>query len=351
MVGLVSAANGSESTLTFYLPAVAYDPTDMDLAEIGVPNVKEYTFEIDPNKPETLYLGTYGQQAWRTHNSGESWEVMGNGLPITGSVRSFATSPISPTLIYAEVLTWPYQIYRSLDGGDSWQGLSRVHGYRLLSLEVNPITPTILFAGASIFDSTTYGGEVYRSSDGGITWIQILPSFTMALEIVIDPLDPKVVYLGSSYFGLLKSVNGGDSWQQMNNGLPSDDMTVQNINLNPDDSQIIYITADSKLYRSSDGGGNWVSIGSGLPVPWISTLAMNPSSPQMMFATPVEGSEYYGVYQSTDEGYSWQWLASNPIERRAIEMKIQRGANFSLLVLFDGYSNIDERFWKLALVP
>ena len=351
MVRLVSAEFASGQSNTFYLPAVSYEFTDLTWTEVGVPYVIETTFEIDPNRPNTIYVGSTDYQgAWRSQDGGQSWEIMGNGLPITVNVHHIATAPISPTFIFAGVRGLTQNSFRSWDGGDSWQSGTMPHSFPIASIAVNPVTPTTIFWGNGIWDSTSVGGEVFRSMDGGNSWSEILPSFTNAIEIVIDHQNPNVVFIGCSFGGMLKSLNGGDNWQPMNNGLPSDDLTVENILLHPDDSQIVYITAGGELYRSSDGGGNWISIGSGLPVPRISSLAMNPDLPEMMFATPLESREYYGVYQSLDGGYSWQRLAPGPVDHYALEMKVQVGLETSLFVLFDGYSNDDDRLWKLNLV-
>lgn len=350
MVELVSAEFGFSQSYKSYLPAISHEITDLKWTEVGVPNVIEATFEIDPNHQNTIYVGSGDfQGAWRSLDGGQSWEVVGNGFPVTSTVRYIKTAPTSPTFIFVGLRF--LKPFRTWNAGGTWETGNRPHSYPISALGINPVTPTTVFWGNGVWDSPTVGGEVFRSPDGGTNWSEILPLGTMAIEIVVDPQNPNVVYIGSSYYGLLKSYDGGDSWQFINNGLPSGDLAVRNIILHPDDSQIIYITADNKLYRSLDGGGNWVGIGFGLPVPWMSTLVMNPNSPEMMFATLVEGSEYYGVYQSMDGGISWRWIAPNPVNHRPIEMKIQGGAHPSLLVLFDGYSNFDDRLWKLDLVP
>lgn len=338
---------GSKTTNSFYLPAVSHEFIDLTWTEVGVPNVIETTFEIDPNRLNTIYVGSTNYQgAWRSQDGGQSWEVIGNGFPVTATVPHFATASISPTFIFAGVRF--LKPFRSWNGGNSWETGNRPHSYPISALAVNPVTPTTVFWGNGVWDSPMTGGEVFRSTNGGDNWSEILPYGTMAIDVVVDPMNPNVVYIGCSKGGLLKSLDGGDSWQPMNNGLPSDDVSVRNILIHPNDSQIVFITADSELYGSSDGGSNWVSIGSGLPVARMNTLAMNPDLPEMMFATPVEGSDYYGVYQSLEGGYSWQRLAPNPMNHYARQMMVQVGAETSLLVLFNGYLNDDGRFWKLS---
>jgi photosystem II stability/assembly factor-like uncharacterized protein len=352
LVRLVSAEFTSGSNHSFFFPAVFQEFTALEWAEVGPPNVDIATFEIDPNRPETIYAGTTEYQGvWRSQDGGQSWEVMGNGFPFTVTVRHLAVAPVSPTVIYAGVRgSFLHQIYRSFDGGDSWQGLARIHDYPLTTLAVNPVTSTTVYAGVSTWDSPTTGGEVFRSLDGGSNWSQILPLGTLAQIIVVDPVKPQVVYVGRLSGGLLKSVDGGDNWQAINNGLPSNVMTIRNVLLHPSNSQIVYITTNDGLFRSLDGGENWASFGLGLPVPWLSSLAFVPNSPETLFATPVEGDDSYGVYKSIDSGNMWQRLAPNPVDAIPKEIRVQVGASTNLFVLFDGYGSEDGRFWKLSLI-
>lgn len=345
---VVSAGFTQSSNYRSFLPAVSYEFTNLDWHEVGVPNVVEATFEIDPNRPDTIYMGSLYQGGWRSSDGGQNWEIMENDLPVTAAVRYIGTAPISPTYIFAGVrFLTPF---RSWNGGDTWEAGTRPHSYPISALAVSPVTPTTVFWGNGVWDSPTVGGEVFRSLDGGDNWSEILPLGTMAIDIVVDPMNPEIVYIGCSGGGLLKSLDGGDSWRPMNNGLPAEDVSVRNILIHPDDSQIVYITADGRLYRSSDGGNNWANIGSGLPAALLTTLAMNPNSPEIMFATPVEGGNVnYGVYQSVDGGYSWQRLAPNPVNHYAVKMGVQSGEETSLFVLFNGYVNDDGRMWKLDL--
>ncbi len=274
---------------------------------------------------------------------------MNNGIPTTQTVSHLAVASISPTVIYAGVRNLDNSFYRSDNGGESWQGLPRIHVYPMTGLAVNPVTPTIAFAGFSTWDVPTFGGEVFRSINGGLNWAQVLPYGTLAYSIVVDPENPKVVYLASSTSNMLKSVDAGNNWVSINNGLPPISLSINQILLNPTDTSIVTITTSNGLYRSSDGGNNWINIGSGLPTPWLSSIAYVPGNPEILFATPVEGDNYFGIYQSLDDGKSWQHFAQIPLNEQPIKVAVEVGSKTNLFVLFEDANNENGRFWKLGL--
>jgi hypothetical protein len=78
-------------------------------------------------------------------------------------------------------------------------------------------------------------------------------------------------------------------------------------------------------------------------------LAFVPEAPEILFATPLNGDDYYGVYRSIDGGSTWHRYASNPVDGRPVKMAVQVGDETNLLILYDGDESGGNGLWKLRL--
>ena len=116
--------------------------------------------------------------------------------------------------------------------------------------------------------------------------------------IVVDPVNPDVVYAGSTK-GLFQSKNRGELWERIGLRLP--DPYVSSIVVHPSDRQIMYIGGPGGVWKSMDGGQTFHTVNNGLGTLNIRTLAMSPRDPQELF-TGTNGS---GLYHSTNGGESW----------------------------------------------
>ena len=342
--------NTNALSTALYLPLIFHNYVTPSWAFIGLENVNVATLEIDPLLPDTIYAGSYNQGLWRTQDGGQSWEILSNGIPTTYSIRHIATAPTTPTTIYASVDNSFHWLYRSLDGGNQWEALTPPASLRIFSLGVNPITPTIIYAGIGILDMPNYGGHVMRSVDGGMSWEQVLPYYTLANKIVIDPQNPHIVYVASSSEGVLKSLDNGDTWQVMNEGLPNNPSATQLV-LDSDDPLFIYLSGTGGLYNSIDGGGNWVNISQSLPQNYYSDFIFNSNTNTIFIATRSSSQPnpncQGNMYRSSNNGANWQYIINNPHNFCAKEISfISNDFYYSVLMLIDNYDNT--QIWHLS---
>jgi len=176
------------------------------------------------------------------------------------------------------------QVWRSIGPNGGW----------IQTLAIDPVNPSTLYADAN-------GGGIFKSTDGGNTWIpknngplNFLPALISCL--ILDPKVSGTLYVGSSGLGMFKSTDGGESWNAVNNGLS--DTTVVALAIDPVASTTVYAGTESGvLFKSTNGGGSWSSLG--LISAGIVALAIDPINTATIYVGAV------GVFKSTDGGATW----------------------------------------------
>ncbi len=224
---------------------------------------------------------------------------------------------------------------------------------RVMAVAFHPNNPDILFAGAP-------AGGVWRSQDGGLSWstdTDQLPTLGIS-SIAFDPTNPDIIYAGtgdrdandSPGMGVIKSVDGGESWQLMNLGISN--MTVgciriqhetghvfaatsegiqkstdggltwssvgpssanfKDLEFHPTNNQIIYTTALGRFYRSVDGGANWTWISSVLGSSVRMCIAVTPASPDVVYVIRANTTSFSAFFKSEDAGATYINMATTP---------------------------------------
>ncbi|MCK4413414.1 MAG: hypothetical protein KAY32_07725 [Candidatus Eisenbacteria sp.] len=195
-------------------------------------------------------------------------------------------------------------LYRSLDGGGSWQpcqnGIDRP---AIGTITIAPSDPDVVYAGAGRCCS---GGKLYRSIDRGDTWTNVLPLTSPEAgnitEIVIHPCEPKIVFfscvaLYPTHRGIYKSSDGGDTWRQVFNGTP-----IYSLAMSETDPDVLYAGGSPYFLMSTDGGETWSTIAT-LPnlAQDIQSIALHPTEPDRIWIS----RRVSGVWYSEDGGYAW----------------------------------------------
>ena len=243
----------------------------------------------DPTRPLVFYFGAVNGGVWKTTNAGASWENLTDGKSDISSVGAIALAPSDPNVIYVgtgeaqprEDLTYGTGVYRSTDGGRTWQHLGLADTYQVSQIRIDPRDPDRAYVSAMghAFGPNAERG-VYRTVDGGKTWKRVLflNDSTGAADLSMDPGNPRILYAsmwkfqrtpwlmdgGAGRSGLWKTVDGGDTWTELtwNPGMPKGPIGRIGMSVSPANSQRIYASVEAKdslggIFRSDDGGATW----------------------------------------------------------------------------------------------
>jgi hypothetical protein len=257
---------------------------------IGPKNIGGRTLCLAVNPVDTniIWAGSASGGLWKSTTAGRgatAWQWVVTGFPVLG-VSAIAIDPVNPDIMYI--------------------GTGEV--YNLQNSMPNVAIRTT---------RGTYGIGILKSIDGGFNWTKSLDwsygDLRGVQDIKINPLRPQTVYAATSE-GLLRSYNAGVTWQTVNNVKMAVD-----IEINPTDTTKIYVThgsmnddAISGIYRSVNSGNSFVKLTNGLPVSYTgkTLLGMSPSNPATIYATVGNIDAQVGLYKTTNGGDSWT-LANN----------------------------------------
>ncbi len=216
------------------------------------------------------------------------------GPPDGGWVTDLVLAPSQPRTMYAATGA---DVFRSQDGGASWVDVSAGLGVppQVSVVAVDPVRPLTVYANQQ--------GGIYKSLDGGATWTKKAPNFGV-FEIV-TPI-PNRVYVATTN-GFFESKNGGGAWIPLTRGLPNP-YRAESLVVDPADPNRLYAVAVGinthvyGVFRSVDGGFSWKRSDFGIPVDQgVGALAIDPGSPQILYAGTFDDR----VFKSRDGGASW----------------------------------------------
>ncbi|HEX7425037.1 MAG TPA: hypothetical protein VF311_14290, partial [Terriglobales bacterium] len=295
-----------------------------------------------PGQPNVFYMAPNNGGVWKTTDFGRTWNPIFDGQP-SGSIGALAVAPSSPSTIYVgsgEGLRRPDLsvgdgIYKSTDAGRTWQHLGLRDAEQIGSILVDPKDANRVFVGAL---GHPYGPNaergVYRSLDGGKTWQKVLykDDNTGAIDLVFDPRNSQVIFAdmwasrrppwttGGGYdgsgSGLYKSTDGGNNWRQITKGLPTEADKLGRIGLavSRSDPDRMYAWVDAQknggIYRSDDAGESWQLVNTEDRV-WgrgsdFACVRVDPRNKDVIYVANTS------TYRSTDAGKNFTAIKGAP---------------------------------------
>jgi uncharacterized protein (TIGR03437 family) len=203
--------------------------TRWHLADAGIDQTDNSEFispmAMDPSNPQTLYFGTY--RLWQSRDGGGQWAAASPDLSggVKQTLKAIAVAPSDPNTVYTGTKNSKVQVTTdALKGaGANWTDFSSGLPTRSVTqIAVDPVDAAVVYVTFSGFPAASdLPGHVYRSSNGGAGWADIsgnLPSIPVN-DILVDPDLPNTLYIATDA-GVMITTDGGNTWSSLGNGLP-----------------------------------------------------------------------------------------------------------------------------------
>jgi photosystem II stability/assembly factor-like uncharacterized protein len=293
----------------------AGNPTDklknLEFREVGpaVMGGRIDDVAVVESNPNIVYVGTASGGVWKTTNNGTTWEPVFDKQGVS-TIGDIAIAPSDPAVVWVgtgepnnrQSSSWGDGIYKSLDAGKTWQKMGLGATHHIGRIVIHPKNPDIVYAAAlgHLWGPNPERG-VYKTTDGGKTWNQVLKinDDTGVSDIAMDPESPDTLYAGAyerrrTAFGfngggvdsaIYKTTDGGATWKKLTKGLPYEnggDTGRIGLDIYRKDPNIVYAIVQHEkggTYRSEDKGETWKKMGDTNPRPsYYSQIRVDPSN-------------------------------------------------------------------------
>lgn len=337
-----------------------------------------------PTDPLTVYVGSASGGVWKSTDAGTTFKpIFDEHIQSIGALRVDSSDPKTIWVGTGEScvrnsVSIGDGVYRSRDGGETWQHIGLKASERIAAIVVHPKdSKTVYVCATGPLWSAGEERGVFKTSDGGSTWRKVLyvNDSTGCSDLAIDPQEPRILYAGLWQFrrwpdffssggagsGLYKSVDGGETWKELTRGLPAGEKGRIAVAVAPSRPSVVYAlveAAKTALYRSEDLGESFTQVNSSLSVTlrpfYFAHLIVDPTDhltvykPGLAFAVSTDGGASFtspilsggsihsdlhalwinpfnrnemfvgtdgGVYASADRGHHWWFVRSLPVSQ------------------------------------
>ena len=266
-------------------------------------------FAVVESDPNIVYVGTASGGVWKTTNNGTTWEPVFDKEAVS-TIGDVAIAPSDPSVVWVgtgepnnrQSSSWGDGVYKSLDAGKTWKRMGLGATHHIARIVIHPKNPDVVYVAAQghLWGANPDRG-VYKSSDGGKTWSQVLKinDDTGVTDIAMDPQSPDILYAAAyerrrTPFGfngggpgsaIYKTTDGGATWKKLTKGLPYEnggDTGRIGLDVYRKDPNIVYAEIQHEkggTFRSEDKGETWKRMGETDPRPsYYSQIRVDPNN-------------------------------------------------------------------------
>ncbi|HZF12572.1 MAG TPA: glycosyl hydrolase [Thermoanaerobaculia bacterium] len=288
---------------------------------------------VDPRDKHVWYVATASSGVWKTTNSGLTWKPVFDG-ETSFSIGCVAVDPNNSLVVWVgsgennsqRSVSYGDGVYKSSDGGASWENLGLKSSEHIGKILVDPRDSKVVYVAAQgpLWNA---GGDrgLYKTTDGGKSWKKVLSvsENTGVSDLVMDPRNPDVLYAsayqrrrhvwtlidGGPESAIYKSTDAGATWAKLEKGLPKEDLGRIGLAISSTQPDTVYAIIEaankaSGLFRSTDGGASWEKRSS--------HVSSSPQYYQELFVDPKNGDRFYSmdvwIAETLDGGKSFHKL-------------------------------------------
>lgn len=294
---------------------------NISIGVAGLGRINCITF--DPNNLNIIWVGSPSGGLWKSTNGGSTWSTSTDNLPNIG-ISWIVIDPNNTNIMYLATGdgdagdTYCIGVLKSTDGGNNWNTTGLQPGvssyWRMRKLLMHPTNSNTLLAAVNL--------GIYKTTNGGTSWTNKKSGDFKDIEV--NPSNPSIWYAAAYRDGIYKSIDSGDTWNKLTNGLPTSGFARMEIAISNSSPSTLYAVycddIDYKfygLYRSTDSGSTW-TLQSNTPnilgydylgndtrgFGWYTlTIEVNPTNPNEVYVGTIN------IWKSTDGGAAWNCIA------------------------------------------
>ena len=290
--------------------------------------------------PGTFYMGATGGGVWKTEDYGITWDNISDGYFATPSIGSIEVAQDDPNIIYVGTGTDGLRsniisgkgVYKSIDAGESWTHIGLEDVGQIGAVRIHPDNHNIVYVAAigQAFQANEERG-LYKSINGGRTWDKVLYVSTQTgiSDVEMMPSNPEILYAAAwkaerkpwtiisggtlKEGGIYKSLDGGDSWDKIEKGIPQELIGKIDLAVSPSDSRVVYALIEAPLkeggfYKSTDQGETFEQVSDHKGIRnrpfYYTNIKVDPTDAEIIYSMA-------GPYhKSTDGGKTWERKSS-----------------------------------------
>jgi photosystem II stability/assembly factor-like uncharacterized protein len=268
-------------------------------------------FAVVESNPKIIFVGTASGGIWKTTNNGVTWKPIFDDQ-IMSTIGDVTVSPSNPDIVWAgtgeannrQSSSWGNGVYKSMDGGETWMNMGLQDTHHIGRIVIHPRNPDIVYVAAlgHLWGPNKERG-LFKTSDGGKTWTntKFIDENTGFVDVAIDPESPNTLYAaayqrrrrgwgfngGGPGSGLYKTTDGGETWIQLTNGLPKGNTGRIGIDVYCSHPNIVYALIEHRqggVFRSEDKGLSWEKMSPVNPRPmYYSQIRIDPNNDQRIW--------------------------------------------------------------------
>ncbi len=260
--------------------------------------------EAVPENPAVIYVAGSTGGIFKTTNNGVTWRPVFDEAGTTLSIGDMVIAPSDPLILWVgtgeangeqQAGSLGDGVYRSLDGGESWENMGLRDTRFINRVAIHPTDPDIVFVAAS---GHRWGPNeergLYRTRDGGLTWENVLfiNDDTGVTEVAMEG-NGRILYAaawqrrrhawgnltGGPHSGIYRSMDGGDTWDRLGGGLPEGNLGKIAMAIAPSSPNVVYAAigdSDGGLFRSEDRGESWERVNDIRTSYWYGNIYVDP---------------------------------------------------------------------------